>query len=124
MRSRPNPNNTDTSALHNQRIDAATLASMLQLQEQRRELIYSVFALVMKIGLLSLGALSLLKLAFAYQQRVERHGELSAVLEVESAKLNTLQKRFDRLFTQGGDRRLMDEQEQWIAPNRVRIIWR
>ena len=27
-------------------------------------------------------------------------------------------------FTLGGDERLMDEQEQWIAPNRLRVIWR
>jgi len=38
--------------------------------------------------------------------------------------LQGLQHRFDTLFTLGGDERLMDEQEQWIAPNRLRVIWR
>ncbi len=105
-------------------MDAATLASSLQLQEQRRELVCSFLALAMKLGLLALGVVSLVKLCLAYQQRLDRHGELSAVLGVESVKLNNLQKRFDNLFTIGGDQRLMDEQDQWIAPNRLRVIWR
>ena len=107
-----------------ERVDAATLASQLQLQEQRRDVIYSFLALAMKLGLLVIGCASLLKLGLAYYQRVDRHGELYSVLDVESAKLISLQKRFDRLFTIGGERRLMDEQDQWIAPNRVRVIWR
>ena len=64
---------------------------------------------------MALGGVSLVKLSFAYQERLDRHGELAAVVEVESSKLNQLQQRFDRLFTLGGDRRLMDEQDQWIA---------
>ncbi len=105
------------------RIDAATKASVLQLQQERKELFYSLVALAMKLGLLSIGVLSLFKLCLASHQRFIRHAELSSVLNVESMQLNSLQKRFDHLFTIGGDRRLMDEQEQWIAPNRVRVIW-
>ena len=78
----------------------------------------------MKLGLLALGSVSLLKLGLASQQRVDRYSELSSVLDVESVRLVGLQKRFDRIFTIGGDRRLMDEQDQWIAPDRVRVIWR
>ena len=108
----------------NLRVDAATLASSLQLKEQQRDYIYSLMALVMKSGLLSIGVVSLVKLGFASHQRVERHAELSSIVEVESVRLSSLQSRFDRLFTIGGDRRLMDEQDQWIAPNRIRVIWR
>ena len=78
----------------------------------------------MKLGLLSLGVVSLVKLSFAYHQRLERHGELASVLETESLKLSSLNKRFDHLFTIGGDQRLMKEHEEWIAPNRVRVIWK
>ncbi len=105
-------------------MDAATVASNLQLQEQRREINFSLLALTMKLGLVSLAVVSLVKLSIAYQERLDRHGELSAVLNLESAKLRTLQQRFDRLFTLGGGNRLMDEQDQWIAPNRLRVIWR
>ncbi len=100
------------------------MASKLQLQEQRRELLCSFLALAMKLCLLGLGLVSLVRLCIAYQQRLDRHGELSAVLDVEAEKLKNLQNRFDSLFTIGGDRRLMDEQDQWIAPNRLRVIWR
>ena len=30
----------------------------------------------------------------------------------------------DRLFSIGGEKRLISEQDQWIAPNRLRVIWR
>ena len=105
-------------------VDAATVAAQLQLQTERREKLCSALALGVKFGLVVLGAVSLVKLSFAYQERLDRHGELAAVVDVESGKLRHLQQRFDRLFTLGGDRRLMDEQDQWIAPNRLRVIWR
>ena len=53
----------------------------------------------------------------AYQERMDRHSEIAAVVSIESAKLETLQHRFDRLFSIGGEKRLISEQDQWIAPN-------
>ena len=84
----------------------------------------SGLALAVKIGLISLGGVSLVRLSMAYQERLDRHGELAAVVDVEPNKLHGLQQRFDRLFTLGGRDRLMGEQDQWIAPNRLRVIWR
>ncbi|MCH2565265.1 MAG: hypothetical protein MKZ93_01525 [Prochlorococcus sp. ALOHA_A2.0_51] len=110
--------------MHPEVMDAVTMASTLQLQEQRREINFSLLALTMKLGLVSLCVVTLVKLSIAYQERLDRHGELVAVLNLESAQLNTLQQRFDRLFTLGGGIRLMDEHDQWIAPNRLRVIWR
>ncbi len=106
------------------RLDAATVASTLQLQEQQRDLIYSFIALAMKLGFLLIGTASLVKLGIASHQRVGRYAELSNVLEGETARLLRLQERFDKLFTVGGDRRLMDEQDHWIAPDRIRVVWR
>ena len=105
-------------------LDAATKAAQIQLQTEQREKFCSGLALGVKFGLVLLGAVSLVKLSFAYQERLDRHGELAAVVDVESDKLRYLQQRFDRLFTLGGERRLMKEQDQWIAPNRSRVIWR
>ena len=107
-----------------QRVDAATLASTLQLQEQQRELIYSLIGLFMKLGLLVIASASLVKLGISSHQRVGRYSELSSVLDIESVKLIRLQERFDRFFTIGGETRLMDENDQWISPNRIRVIWR
>ena len=106
------------------RSDAASCAAEILRQTDRRELQCSLLALAVKAGLIILGAVSLIRLSGAYQERLARHGELAAVVEVESAKLNTLQQRFDRVFSIGGEKRLMGEQDQWIAPNRLRIIWR
>ena len=78
----------------------------------------------MKVGLLALFSVSLVKLCFVYHQRLDRHGELSTILSVESKRLGDFQKRFDRLFTIGGDRRFMDDQDQWIEQNRLRVLWR
>ena len=105
-------------------MDAASIAAEIQRQTDRREVQCSLLALTVKAGLIILGAVSLIRLSGAYQERLARHGELAAVVEVESVKLNTLQQRFDRLFSIGGEKRLMGEQDQWIAPNRLRIIWR
>ena len=104
--------------------DAASRAALFQRQNDRRELFCSSLALSVKLGLTLLGVVSLVRLSMAYQERLERHGEIAAVVEVETSKLRSLQRRFDAFFTMGGDQRLMDEQDQWIAPNRLRVIWR
>jgi len=105
-------------------IDAVTRAALIQHQGDRKDILCSSLALAVKVGLISLGGVSLVRLSMAYQERLDRHGELAAVVDVETNKLLGLQQRFDRLFTLGGRDRLMDEQDQWIAPNRLRIIWR
>ena len=107
-----------------ERVDAVTRAALIQNQSDRRDMLCSGLALAVKIGLISLGGVSLVRLSMAYQERLDRHGELAAVVDVESNKLRGLQQRFDHLFTLGGRDRLMNEQDQWIAPNRLRIIWR
>ncbi len=78
----------------------------------------------MKVGLLALFSVSLVKLCFAYHQRLDRHGEISTILNDESQRLETFQMRFDRLFTIGGTRRFMDDQDQWIEQDRLRILWK
>ena len=123
-RPRPRKSRTRDVSLGVSKIDAASLASSIQLQEDNRDFLYSLIALAMKIGLLGLAAASLLKLGVASHQRVLRHAEIKSELNIESLQLVSLQKRFDHLFTIGGKKRLIDEQEQWIAPNRVRVIWR
>ena len=105
-------------------MDAATLAASIQKQTDQRELHCSLMALAVKLGLVFLGCVSIVRLSGAYQERLDRHSEIDAVVTVETAKLQSLQQRFDRLFSIGGEKRLLGEQDQWIAPNRVRIIWR
>jgi len=89
-----------------------------------QELICSGIGLTLKLSLVLVAGVSLVRLAGAYQQRLDRYGEISAVLDIQNAKLLKAQSRFDTLFATGGEQRLIQEQDQWIAPNRMRVVWK
>ena len=108
----------------NTKIDAFTQVSEFQKEEVRRDLLYGYGALILKLGLLVVFSTSLVNLGLASHQRVNRNLELSFLLEKESKKLHTLRRRFDKLFAMGGEESFLKEQDQWIAPNSVRVIWR
>ena len=108
----------------NKKIDAFTQVSEFQKLEVRRELLYSNVGLILKFGLFFVFATSLVNLGFASHQRVNRNLELSYLLEKESNKLQKLRLRFDQMFTNGGEQSFFKEQDQWITPNSVRVIWR
>ena len=103
---------------------AANRAASIQRQLDRQELHCSLIALAAKAALILVGCVSVAKMSVAYQERLDRHGEIAAVVNLEAKRLETLQNRFDRLFSIGGEKRLLSEQDQWIAPNRLRVIWR
>ena len=106
------------------KIDAFTQVSEVQKEEVRREVLYSSAGLILKFGLFILFATSLVNLGLASHQRVNRNLELSYLLEKESKKLQKLRLRFDEMFTNGGEQIFFKEQDQWITPNSVRVIWR
>ena len=108
----------------NKKIDAFTQVSEFQKEELRRELLYSYGALILKFGLLIVFSTSLVNLGLASHQRVNRNLELSHLLEKESKKFHRLRLRFDQMFANGGEQSFLKEQDQWIAPNSVRVIWR
>ncbi len=96
----------------------------MQLQEEKREFTYSLISLLVKSGILLIAIVSSLKLGIASHQRIQRNNEIVSVLRFENQKLEKLYMRFDSLFSIGGQDRLMEEQDQWIAPKSRRIIWR
>ena len=108
----------------NEKVDAFTKVSEFQKEEVRRELLYSNVGLILKFGLFIVFATSLMNLGLASHQRVNRNLELSYLLEKESKKLHKLRLRFDEMFTNGGEQSFFKEQDQWITPNSVRVIWR
>ena len=108
----------------NKKVDAFTQVSEFQKEEARRELLYSYMGLILKFGLFIVFATSLVNLGLASHQRVNRNLELSYLLEKESKKLHKLRLRFDEMFTNGGEHSFFKEQDQWITPNSVRVIWR
>ena len=106
------------------KVDAFTQVSEFQKEEARRELLYSNVGLILKFGLFIVFASSLVNLGLASHQRVNRNLELSYLLEKESKTLHKLRLRFDEMFTNGGEQSFFKEQDQWITPNSVRVIWR
>ncbi len=103
--------------------EISSLGAAAGLSQERRELLCSLIGLTVKCSLALLAGVSLVRLAGAYQERMERQGELAAVLDLEQAKLARARERFDRLFGTDGEQRLIREQNQWIAPNRLRVVW-
>ena len=99
-------------------------ATGLRVSTPGQELICSGIGLTLKVGLALVAVVSLVRLGSAYRERLDRYGEISAVLNIQQAKLNKAQQRFDNLFTTGGEQRLIQEQDQWIAPNRLRVVWK
>ena len=108
----------------NKKIDSFTQVSEFQKEALRRELFYSYGAIFLKFGLLVVFSTSLVNLGLASHQRVNRNLELSFLLDKESKKLHKLRLRFDEIFTNGGEQSFFKEQDQWITPNSVRVIWR
>ena len=93
------------------------------LSSESQKLVCSVLGLTLKLSLVVVTGVSLMRLAVAYQERMERQGELKAVLDLETGKLTKARERFDQLFAVGGEQGLIREQNQWIAPNRLRVVW-
>jgi hypothetical protein len=102
---------------------AAERAAALQRQQDQRELICSAIGLTVKLGLVAVSCVSLVQLAGAYRARLDRHGELEAILNVQANRLRRAQERFDALFAVGGERLVIQEQDQWIRPDRLRVLW-
>lgn len=93
------------------------------LSTQHRETLCGTLGLGLKVAVALVAGVSLVRLAGAYQERMEHHAELRAVLTVQSAKLEKARTRFDQLFAIGGEQTLIRQQGQWIAPNRLRVVW-
>lgn len=105
-------------------VDDTRASAELRASTPGQELICSGIGLTLKVGLALVAVVSLVRLGSAYRERLDRYGEITAVLNIQQAKLNKAQQRFDNLFTTGGEQRLIQEQDQWIAPNRMRVVWK
>jgi hypothetical protein len=114
---------TSPSSSQPTRLVASSSSEATSLKEERREMVCSVIGLSVKLGLVVMAGVSLCRLAGAYQARMERQAELAAVLEIEQAQLAKARNRFDELFMVAGEQKLIREQSQWIAPNRLRVVW-
>lgn len=122
----PSPSNAGLKAVSDE-LGSSRLGEQLPtpllLSSQHRETLCSGLGLGLKVAVALVAGVSLVRLAGAYQERMEHHAELRAVLTVQSAKLEKARTRFDQLFAIGGEQTLIRQQGQWIAPNRLRVVW-
>ena len=89
----------------------------------REELLFASLGLVLKAAGLVLAVVTLAKLAIAHQERLDRHSEIQAVLQLQSDRLQKREYELDRLFSAYGQQVVFQQEQQWIAPNRRRIVW-
>ena len=66
---------------------------LLSLSSESQKLVCSVLGLTLKLSLVVVTGVSLMRLAVAYQERMERQGELKAVLDLETGKLTKARDR-------------------------------
>jgi len=88
-----------------------------------RDLLYPSLGLVLKIAGVVLAVVSLTKLSLAHQQRLDNHLAVSAHLKLQVQRLQERQRQLDRLFSLEGQQEVFQQEQQWIAPNRRRIVW-
>jgi len=89
----------------------------------REELLFASLGLLLKAAGLVLAVVTLAKLAVAHQERLDRHSEIQAVLQLQSDRLQKREHQLDRLFSADGQQVVFQQEQQWIAPNRRRIVW-
>ena len=91
--------------------------------EKQQEIFSSIF-LFLKICFFLLGTISLLKIGYISKIRITRLREIKESYKYEKDKYIKLTTRFDALFSLNGQQRFMKDQDQMIAKDRIRVIWR
>ena len=76
------------------------------------------------IFFIGIGGMGMSSLAEYFINENKYVGGYDRDISENTERLQKLSRRFDQLFTIGGDRRFMNDQDHWIAPNSVRVIWR
>ena len=100
---------------------AVVLASSASIA--REEIMFAGLGLLLKTAGLLLAVVTLAKLALAHQHRLDRHGEIQAVLQLQLDRLQKQQVQLDRLFSSDGQQVVFQQEQQWIAPTRRRVVW-
>ena len=94
------------------------------MSQQRDELICGLVSLAIKCGVAMVAMISLAKLAASYQHRQLLYREMQAENELQQGRLAAARSSFDTMFQVGDWERIGEHAEQWIAPNRLRVIWK
>ena len=94
------------------------------MSQQRDELVCGVVSLVIKCCVALVAVISCAKLAASFQHRQLLYRELQAENQLQQDRLATTRAFFDKMFQVGDWERIDEHADQWIAPNRRRVIWK
>ena len=100
------------------------LGSAFKKKQQKQENFVSLVFLIIKICFSLLALISLFKLGYSSKVRVTRLREIQDSFSYEKYRFNMLTNRFDDLFSSEGEQRFMNDQDQIISRDIIRVIWR
>ena len=92
--------------------------------QQKQENSVSLVFLIMKICFSLLAIISLIKLGYSSKVRLTRLKEIEDSFLYEKNRFNVLTNKFDDLFSSEGEQRFMNDQDQIISRDIIRVIWR
>ena len=100
------------------------LGSAFKIKQQKEEDFVSLVFLIVKICFSLLAIISLIKLGYSSKVRLIRLKEIQDSFLYEKYRFNVLTSRFDDLFSSEGEQRFMNDQDQIISRDIIRVIWR
>lgn len=94
------------------------------MSQQRDELVCGLVSIAIKCGVVMVAIISCAKLAASFQHRQLLYRELQAENRLQQDRLATARGFFHKMFQVGSWERIDEHADQWIAPNRRRVIWK
>ena len=100
------------------------LGPSFKIKQKKHEKFVSLVFLIIKICFSLLAVISLIKLSYSSKVRLTRLREIQDSYSYEKFRFNLLTSRFDDLFSAEGEQRFMEDQDQMISRDIIRVIWR
>ena len=101
-----------------------SLASAMEINYKEQEDFVSSVFLGLKFCFSLLAIVSLLKIGYSSKVRLTRLREIKDSYLYEKSRFNSLSHRFDDLISFEGEQRFMNDQDQMISRDIIRVIWR
>ena len=93
-------------------------------RQEKEDNFVSLIFLIIKISFSLLAIVSLIKLGYSSKVRLTRLREIEDSFSYEKYRYDDLSSRFDDLFSAEGEQRFMQDQDQMISRDIIRVIWR
>ena len=101
-----------------------SLASAIEINYKEQEDFVSSVFLGLKVCFSLLAIVSLVKIGYSSKVRLTRLREIKDSYLYEKSRFDGLSRRFDDLISFEGEQRFMNDQDQMISRDIIRVIWR